>query len=92
MKLVLINKKILVKPDEAEKVTPGGIHIPDTARDKSVLGTIVEAADDCEELEKGDRVMYGKYAGTKVEIEGEELIIMKEVDIFGYLSEDEEEE
>lgn len=86
--LIPINQKILVRPNETEKVTPGGIHIPDTARDKPVMGTVVSAADDTESIETGMKVMYGKYAGTKVEVEGEELIIMKETDVLGYIEDE----
>lgn len=85
MNLIPINGKILVKPDEAEKISKGGIHIPDTAKDKPVMGTVVAAAVDTGNIEKGDRVLYGKYAGTKVELDDKELIIMKETDILGYL-------
>ncbi len=87
--------RIVVKPAEAEEKTAGGIILPDTAKEKPVEGTIVAAgpgkvADDGKvikmEVKVGDKVLYGKYSGTEVTINGEEYLIMRESDIFGILS------
>lgn len=87
--------RIVVKPAEAEEKTAGGIILPDTAKEKPVEGTVVAAgpgkvADDGKaikmEVKVGDKVLYGKYSGTEVTINGEEYLIMRESDIFGILS------
>ncbi|MBS4035443.1 MAG: co-chaperone GroES [Ignavibacterium sp.] len=86
--------RIVVKPAEAEEKTAGGIILPDTVKEKPVEGTIVAAgpgkvADDGKvvkmEVKVGDKVLYGKYSGTEVTINGEEYLIMRESDIFGIL-------
>lgn len=86
--------RIVVKPAEAEEKTAGGIILPDTAKEKPVEGTIVAAgpgkvADDGKtikmEVKVGDKVLYGKYSGTEVTINGEEYLIMRESDVFGIL-------
>ncbi|HSL89396.1 MAG TPA: co-chaperone GroES [Ignavibacteriaceae bacterium] len=86
--------RIVVKPAEAEEKTAGGIILPDTVKEKPVEGTIVAAgpgkvADDGKvvkmEVKVGDKVLYGKYSGTEVTINGVEYLIMRESDIFGIL-------
>lgn len=86
--------RIVVKPSEAEEKTAGGIILPDTAKEKPVEGTIVAAgpgkvADDGKvikmEVKVGDKVLYGKYSGTEVTINGVEYLIMRESDVFGIL-------
>ena len=85
--------RVVVRPVEEEQVK-GGIIIPDTAKEKPVEGDIVEVGsgrvtDDGKkmslEVKKGDRILYGKYSGTEVSIEGEELLIMRESDIFAII-------
>ena len=91
LKLSPLADRVVVKPAEAEEKTKGGIILPDTAKEKPVEGTIVAAGPgkiaDSGELVKmtvkvGDKVLYGKYSGTEVTIEGEEYLIMRESDIF----------
>jgi chaperonin GroES len=86
-----LGDRIVVKPMEAEEKTKGGIILPDTAKEKPVEGTIVAAgpgrkSDDGKvvemEVKVGDKVLYGKYSGTEVTIDGEEYLIMRESDIF----------
>ncbi len=86
-----LGDRLVVKPMEAEEKTKGGIILPDTAKEKPVEGTIVAAgpgrkSDDGKvvemEVKVGDKVLYGKYSGTEVTIEGEEYLIMRESDIF----------
>ncbi len=83
--------RVIVKPMEAEETTKGGIILPDTAKEKPIEGTIVAAGpgktgDDGKlvklEVKVGDKVLYGKYSGTEVTVEGNEYLIMRESDIF----------
>ncbi len=87
--------RVIVKPMEAEEKTKGGIILPDTAKEKPIEGTIVavgpgKITDDGKlvklEVKEGDKVLYGKYSGTEVMIEGEEYLIMRESDIFAIVS------
>lgn len=87
--------RVVVKPAEAEEKTAGGIILPDTAKEKPIEGTVVavgpgKTTDDGKlikpEVKVGDRVLYGKYSGTEVTIDGEEYLIMRESDIFGILT------
>jgi chaperonin GroES len=86
--------RVIVKPKEAEETTKGGIILPDTAKEKPVEGTIVAAGpgkvtDDGKtvklEVKVGDKVLYGKYSGSEVTVEGEEYLIMRESDIFAII-------
>lgn len=83
--------RVIVKPSPAEEKTKGGIILPDTAKEKPVIGEVVavgpgKIADDgkkiAPEVKVGDKVLYGKYSGTEVMVEGEEYLIMREADIF----------
>jgi len=83
--------RVVVKPLEEIETKKGGIIIPDTAKEKPMQGEIVEVGpgritDEGKavnmELKKGDRVLYGKYSGTEVSVEGEDYLIMRESDIF----------
>ncbi|HSW55921.1 MAG TPA: co-chaperone GroES [Ignavibacteriaceae bacterium] len=91
LKLNPLADRVVVKPAEAEEKTKGGIFLPDTAKEKPVEGTVVAAgpgkfADSGEVIKMtvkvGDKVLYGKYSGTEVTIDGEEYLIMRESDIF----------
>jgi len=90
MKIKPLHDRVIVKRVEEEEKTKGGIIIPDTAKEKPVEGKVVAAGDgkiteDGKklplEVKKGDRVLFGKYAGTEINIDGEEHLIMKEDDI-----------
>jgi chaperonin GroES len=79
---------------EEEKTTKGGIIIPDTAKEKPAEGKVIavgsgKIGDDGKkiamEIKKGDRILFGKYSGTEVKIEGEEYLIMKEDDVLGII-------
>lgn len=87
--------RLVVKPAEAEEKTSGGIILPDIAKEKPIEGTVVavgpgKTSDDGKlikpEVKVGDRVLYGKYSGTEVTIDGEEYLIMRESDIFGIIN------
>ena len=90
-----LGDRVLVKRVEEEEKTKGGIIIPDTAKEKPQEGEVVSvgpgARDDqgkvnALELKAGDRILFGKWSGTEVKIDGEDLIIMKESDVLGVLS------
>lgn len=77
--------RVIVKPAAAEEKTAGGIIIPDTAKEKPQKGTVVAAGpgkkDEPVTVQIGDTVLYGKYSGTEISIEGEDYLIMRESDI-----------
>ena len=90
-----LGDRVLVRRVEEEQKTKGGIIIPDTAKEKPQEGEIIAvgpgARDDSGkvnalELKTGDRILFGKWSGTEVKIDGEDLIIMKESDVLGVLS------
>jgi chaperonin GroES len=94
MKFRPLHDRVLVRRIEADDRTKGGIIIPDTAKEKPQEGEIVAAGpgarDDGGKLvpldvKTGDRVLFGKWSGTEVKIDGEDLIIMKESDILGVI-------
>tara|TARA_B100000683_G_C12009141_1_gene357153 strand:- start:97 stop:378 length:282 start_codon:yes stop_codon:yes gene_type:complete len=78
--------RVVVSPAAAEETTAAGIIIPDTAKEKPQKGTIVAIGNGKPEepltVKVGDTVLYGKYSGTDVQIEGEEYLIMRESDIY----------
>ena len=80
-----LHDRVIVKPAKAEEKTAGGIIIPDTAKEKHQRGTGVAAGpgkkDEPVTVKEGDTVLYGKYAGTEISIDGEDLLIMRESDI-----------
>ena len=94
MKLKPLQDRILVQRVEEKTTTKGGIIIPDTAKEKPAEGKVIavgagKVADDGKriplEIKKGDRVLFGKYTGTEVQIEGDEYLIMREDDILGII-------
>src|ERR1700726_806296 len=87
-----LHDRVLLRSVEAEEKTPGGIIIPDTAKEKPIEGEVLAVGPGARDetgriiplyVKAGDRVLFGKWAGTEVIIDGEERIIMKESDIFG---------
>ena len=92
MSLRPLHDRVLVKPLESDTKTAGGIIIPDTAQEKPQEGKVV-AVGPCKrgddgsvtpmDVKKGDRVLYGKWSGTEVKIDGEDMMIMSESDIMG---------
>jgi len=80
-----LHDRVIVKPAAAETKTAGGIIIPDTAKEKPQRGIVVAAGpgkkDEPVTVKTGDTVLYGKYAGTELNLDGEELLIMRESDI-----------
>lgn len=82
--------RVLIKPAPAEEKTAGGIIIPDTAKEKPLQGEVLAAGngtkDEEMELKAGDTVLYGKYAGTEVELDGEKYLIMRQSDVLAVLA------
>lgn len=82
--------RVLIKPAPAEERTAGGIIIPDTAKEKPLQGEVLAAGDGTKDeqmvLKSGDRVLYGKYAGTEVELDGEKYLIMRQSDVLAVLA------
>ncbi len=94
MKIRPLQDRIIVKRVAEEEKTKGGIIIPDTAKEKPIEGKVVAAGngklqEDGKlrplDVKAGDRVLFSKYAGTEVKLDGEELLIMREEDILGVL-------
>ena len=78
--------RVVIKPAEAEEKTASGLYIPDTAKEKPHRGTVLAVGpgkkDEPTTVKVGDTVLYGKYSGTEIQIEGSDYLIMKESDIF----------
>ncbi len=95
MKFRPLHDRVVVKRLEAEEKTVGGIIIPDTAKEKPMQGEIVAAGPGARneqgqivalDVKAGDKILFGKWSGTEVKIDGEELLIMKESDIMGIIA------
>ena len=87
-----LHDRVLVRRVEAEEKTAGGIIIPDTAKEKPQEGEVIAVGTGSRndqgtvtplEVKQGDRILFGKWSGTEVKVDGEDLIIMKESDILG---------
>jgi chaperonin GroES len=94
MKFRPLHDRVVVRRLDAEEKTTGGIIIPDTAKEKPMEGEIIAAGPGARDeqgklvpldVKEGDRVLFGKWSGTEVKIEGEDLLIMKESDIMGII-------
>jgi chaperonin GroES len=94
MKFKPLQDRVVVRRVQEEEKTPGGIIIPDTAKEKPSEGEIVAVGPGARnekgeivplEVKEGDRVLFGKWSGTEVKIDGQELLIMKESDIMGII-------
>ena len=87
MKVTPLTDRVLVKLEKSETKSAGGIIIPDTAQEKTQIGVVVEVGDDKEaiKVKAGDKVMYDKYAGTQVKVNGEEHLILKMADILAVI-------
>jgi chaperonin GroES len=95
MSLTPLHDRIIVKPSQPEEVTSGGIIIPDTAKEKPMQGEVIavgkgKIGDDGKliamQVKAGDQVLYGKYSGTEVTVNGEDMLIMRESDVFAIIS------
>ncbi|HEX7069699.1 MAG TPA: co-chaperone GroES [Rhodothermales bacterium] len=89
-----LSDRVVVRPKPAEEKTSSGLFIPDTAKEKPQQGTIVSVGPGRVEngtkiemtVKEGDTVLYGKYSGTEITIDGEDVLIMRETDILGIVS------
>ncbi len=88
-----LGDRVVVQPQAAEEKTQSGLYIPDTAKEKPQRGTVLAVGAGKVEngtkidmtVKKGDTVLYGKYAGTEVQLDGEDVMIMRESDILGVI-------
>ena len=94
MQIRPLHDRVLVEPLEAEEKTAGGIIIPDTAKEKPMEGRIVAVGSGSKndegkvsplDVKKGDRILYGKWSGTEVKVDGGDYLIMKESDVMGVI-------
>ncbi|MFO7277319.1 MAG: co-chaperone GroES [Pseudomonadota bacterium] len=94
MKIRPLHDRVIVKRLEEERTSPGGIVIPDTAAEKPIQGKVVAVGkgkilDDGNvrplEVKVGDKVLFGKYSGTEVKVDGEELLVMREEDVMAII-------
>lgn len=85
MKIKPLSDRVLIQPNPAEEKTAGGLYIPDTAKEKPLVGKVVAVGPGTSEVKMevkaGDSVLYGKYAGTEVSVEGADYLIMRQSDI-----------
>jgi chaperonin GroES len=95
MKIRPLHDRVLVEPLDAEEKTKGGIIIPDTAKEKPMQGKVVAAGPGARgedgkvvklDVKVGDKILYGKWSGTEVKVDGKDLLIMKESDIMGVIA------
>ena len=96
MNLKPLGNRVVVQPQEEEEVTAGGIVLPETAKEKPQKGTVLsvgpgERDDDGKripmDVKKGDMVLFAKYAGTEIKVEGEKLLILRESDLLAIIEE-----
>ena len=94
MKIRPLHDRVIIKRQEEERTSPGGIVIPDSATEKPIRGKVVavgngKVLDDGSvrklDLKKGDKVLFGKYSGTEVKVDGEDLLVMREEDIMAVI-------
>ncbi|MCC8114409.1 MAG: co-chaperone GroES [Bacteroidales bacterium] len=89
MKIKPLADRVLVQPTAAEEVTASGIIIPDSAKEKPLRGTVLAVGNGTKDeqmvLKEGDKVLYGKYAGTEVKLDGEKVLIMRQNEVFAVI-------
>ena len=89
MKIKPLSDRVLIQTNPAEEKTAAGLIIPDTAKEKPLAGKVVAVGPGTSEVKMevkvGDQVLYGKYAGTEVTVEGETYLIMRQSDIFAII-------
>lgn len=94
LKVSPLADRVAIRPIEETEQMKGGLYIPDTAKEKPIQGEVIAVGPGrlekgervAMELKVGDRVVYGKYSGTQVELDGEEIILIKESDVIAKLS------
>ena len=97
MKFRPLQDRVVIRPIEQEAKTAGGILIPDTAKEKPMEGEVIAVGPGARseegkilplDVKLGDRVLYGKWSGTEIKVDGEDVVIMKESDIMGIIAHD----
>lgn len=83
MKFKPLKDRVFVSYAEEAEKTQGGLYIPDAAKEKPQKGKVEEVGDDVKSLKKGDSILFDKYSGSKISIEGTDYLILKEEDILG---------
>lgn len=85
MNIKPLSDRVLIEPTAAEEVTLGGIIIPDSAKEKPLKGTVLAVGQGTKDepmvLKEGDQVLYGKYAGTEIELDGKKYLMMRQQDV-----------
>ena len=86
MKVKPLADRVLIQPTAAEEVTASGIIIPDSAKEKPLKGTVLAVGNGTKDepmiLKEGDKVLYGKYAGTEITLDGDKVLIMRQNEVF----------
>ena len=89
MKLKPLADRVIIKPTDAEKVANSGIIIPDSAKEKPLKGTVLAVGNGTKDeemiLKAGDEVLYGKYAGTEIEFEGDKVLVMRQNEVLAVI-------
>ena len=94
MKLRPLHDRVVIRRTEEERTSPGGIVIPDTATEKPIKGEVIAVGKGkilengevrALDLKKGDKVLFGKYSGTEVKVDGEDLLVMREDDVMAVI-------
>lgn len=89
MKLKPLADRVIIKPTAAEEVTSSGIIIPDSAKEKPLKGTVLAVGNGTKDeemiLKAGDKVLYGKYAGTEIEFEGDKVLVMRQNEVLAVI-------
>ncbi len=94
MKIRPLHDRVIIKRMEEERTSPGGIVIPDTAAEKPIRGEVIAVGNGkilengevrALDVKVGDKVLFGKYSGTEVKVDGEDLLVMREEDIMGVI-------
>lgn len=94
MKIRPLHDRVVIRRTEEERTTPGGIVIPDTAAEKPIKGEVIAVGNGklldngevrAPDLKAGDKVLFGKYSGTEVKVDGEELLVMREDDVMAVI-------
>lgn len=89
MKLKPLADRVIVQPTAAEEVTASGIIIPDSAKEKPLKGTVLAVGNGTKDeemvLKEGDRVLYGKFAGTEIDLDGDKVLVMRQSEVLAVI-------
>ena len=82
VKHIPLGNRVIIRQSNADTITDGGIIIPEMSQEQPNRGTVIAAGVECKEVKVGDTVEFGEYVGIEITVDGQECIIMKEIDIF----------